>query len=145
MRARSLLAAVLAAAPVAIPRGGSLPDGYAVRTAFLLSPSTDHGRGRLELLEDARITARMRDAIGEAYGGDPCREDPAPVLRALCTTPRTPLRPALLRLLDGSGRVVATREAERPLADLTAMRLHGSVRRTFIFTVDLSAGIGSYS
>jgi hypothetical protein len=40
---------------------------------------------------------------------------------------------------------VATVTAERPLADLAVVRLYGSERRTYLFTVDLSAGVGSYS
>jgi hypothetical protein len=102
--------------------------------------------GRLELLEDARIRPEMRSAIGEAYGGDPCADKPSSVLRRLCSAPsHAALRPAILRLLDGQGRVVSADTAERPLGDLAAVRLYGSMRRAYLFTVDLSAGIGSYS
>lgn len=126
--------------------GASLPNGYVARVSLPLAPGPDRMRGRLELLEDARIRPAMRPAISEAFGGDPCAEGPEAVLRSLCDgSGHSPLRPALLRLLDARGRIVTTYTAERPLADLSVTRLYGSERRTYVFTVDLSAGVGSYS
>ena len=103
--------------------------------------------GRLELLEDARIRVEMRSAIRDAYGGDPCAGQPPIVLKSLCVDSRRAiqLRPALLRLLDDHGRVIAQHSAERSLAELAPAQLYGTRRRTFLFTVDLSAGVGSYS
>jgi hypothetical protein len=127
-------------------RVAQLPAGYAIRTQYVLDLRRDGTAGRIELLEDARIHPGMRDAIGEAWGEDPCRDAPAPVLRSLCTEPhRAPLRPALLRLLDAAGRVVAVDTAKRPLASLAVTRLYASGHPTYLFTVDLSAGFGSYS
>jgi hypothetical protein len=40
---------------------------------------------------------------------------------------------------------VSSIKGERPLAALSTMRLYASDRRTYFFTVDLSAGMGSYS
>ena len=119
--------------------------GYGLHSAMSLGTPTDRVRGRIELLEDARITPDMRHAIADAYGGDPCAGNPA-ALRALCHAPdRAPLRHAMLRLVDARGRVVATQLAERPLAELSAARLYGSRRRTYLYTVDLGIGAGSYA
>jgi hypothetical protein len=128
------------------PAGAPPPTGYRVRTTMPLTPGPDQMRGRLELLEDARIGPNMRKAIAEAYGDDPCADHPPAALRALCEAPgHRPLRAALLRLLDAQGHVVATQTSERPLAKLSTMHLYPSDRRTYFFTVDLSAGMGSYS
>jgi len=146
MQARSLILIAATAMLVGPSALHSQPIGYAMRVAFPLSRGPDRMLGRLELLEDSRIRPAMRSAIAESYGMDPCAAPVAPEIRPLCeSTPHVPLRPALLRLLDESGHEVATRQAERPLAELTSTRLHATARRTFLFTVDLSAGIGSYS
>jgi hypothetical protein len=128
------------------PGGADAPAGYAVRARFDLAPEADATSGRLELLEDARIRPEMREAIREAWGGDPCAELHDAVLEPLCAATRdAPLRPAMLRLLDADGRVVATRAAERPLADLEATEWRGPAQRAYVFTVDQSTGAGSYS
>jgi hypothetical protein len=146
MPPRRLVTIVTVASLLAARTLSAQPSGYAIRTAFPLTTAADRMRGRFELLEDARITPSMRSAVAESYGMDPCAAPVTPVLRPLCEpTPHEPLRPALLRLLDASGHVLATRQAERPLAELATRRLYASARRTFLFTVDLSAGIGSYS
>lgn len=122
------------------------PEGYAVRAAYTLVPGPDRMSGRIDLLEDARIQPSMRTAISEAWGGDPCVDNPVPVLAPLCdVSHRTALRPALLRLLDATGRVVASDTLERPLADLGVANLYGSARSSYKLTVDLTAGIGTYS
>ena len=147
MPPRCLITVVTVASLLAASSLSAQPSGYATRTRFELSLGPDRVHGRLELLEDARITPSMRQAIAESYGMDPCASTPlATALEPLCRRgTRLPLRPALLRLLDASGRVLATRQGERPLGELTVARLYGSSRRTYLFTVDLNAGGGSYS
>ena len=122
------------------------PDGYALRKSYELTPPRDHMTGRIELLEDVRIRPEMRKAITEAYGGDPCAAHPPSVLGALCGDPHhAPLRPAMLRLIDADGRVIATRLLDRPLAFLGGANLYEDRRSSYAVTVDLSAGAGSYS
>jgi hypothetical protein len=121
-------------------------SGYAPSESFVLAPPRDHMRGRIELLEDSRIRPEMRKAITEAYGDDPCADHPARVLDALCGDPHhAPLRPAMLRLVDADGKVIATRTLERPLAQLAAARLYGNDRQSYMLTVDMSVGMGSYA
>ena len=129
------------------PAAGPPPAaGYAVRTTLPLAVGPGRMDGRLELLEDVRIRPEMRSAIAEAFGFDPCSGQRPAVLAPLCGgSDRRALRPALLRLVDAHGRVIASHAAERPLAELSVTRLYGTYRRTYLFTVDLSAGIGSYS
>lgn len=124
-------------------------DGYRVRKVIVVDPEAKAGTSpSVQLLEDARIQPSMRQAIGEAYAGDPCAADPpARVLARLCSEhPRRPLRPALVRLVDPSGRGIDSVAMERPLADVSIAYLYGDdTRPTFPVTVDLSAGFGSYS
>lgn len=102
--------------------------------------------GRLELLEDVRIQPAMREAVRQAWAGDPCADAPPSVLQPICAArPRMALRPALLRLLDDRGRVIASETLARPLAELDVAHLYGSEGRTYLLTVDLSSGAGSYS
>jgi hypothetical protein len=126
--------------------GQTPPAGYRVRVTLPLTPGPDRMRGRLELLEDARIEPNMRTAIAGAFGNEPCDDRPPAALHLLCEAPgHLPLRAALLRLLDAQGHVIATQTSERPLAALSTMRLYASNRRTYFFTVDLTAEMGSYS
>ena len=122
------------------------PAGYVVRTSFALTPERDGIGGRIELLEDARIRPAMREQIAQAYGADPCLGDSRDtVLRPLCAAPRRrPLRPALLRVVDSTGRVVASRRQERQLAELKVAHLYGDSRPTYLLTVDQFLGVGSY-
>jgi hypothetical protein len=153
MKSTALLATYLVLSTfnssVSAQRGAAGPRGYSEPIAFSLSRGSDGIDGRIQILEDARIQPSMLDAIRDAWGENPCAERPPKVLESLCDTPnRPPLRSALLRLLDERGTVIAERVAERPLADLSTMQLHDSTnqaRRTYFFTVDLSAGAGSYS
>jgi len=141
------VALVLLSAVVIGGTSSEPPTGYAARVVIPLRRGPDQMNGRLELLEDARIRPAMRTAIAESYGGDPCADHAAPAVQSLCAGAggRAHLLPALLQLRDDRGRVVATRVAERPLAELSEATLYGTERRTFLFTVDLSAGFGSYS
>jgi hypothetical protein len=140
---RSGLALLLVAAACS-PR--PVQPAYAVQTAFAVTRGRDGVDGRVELLQDARIRPAMHEAIREAYGDDPCSADPPPVLRDLCPPRgRRPLLPARLRLVDASGRVVESRAFERPLAELSVAHLYADARPTYLATVDLSAGFGSYS
>jgi hypothetical protein len=123
----------------------TVPAGYAVDVSLPLAPGPDRMSGRLEVLEDERIRPEMRTAIADAFGDDPCVDRPPAVLESLCRARGQPLRPALLRLKNAHGDIVATRTAARPLAALAMLRLYGTERRTYLFTVDLSAGLGSYS
>jgi hypothetical protein len=139
---------VLAIAHEARAQESPLPTGYSLRTMLQLTEGPDRMSGQLQLLEDARIRPEMEQAIRESWGGNPCLDNPR-VLRELCNVPNgEPLRPALLRIIDSNGQVIATRLAERPIASLVRKSLYGnrpSSRRTYFFTIDLSAGVGSYS
>jgi hypothetical protein len=134
---------------VSAQRPASAPPGYSEHIAFSLVRARDGLEGRIQVLEDSRIQPTMREAIREAWGENPCVERPPHVLQSLCdAADHAPLRPALLRLLDARGDAIAERVAERPLADLSMMQLHDSAsesRTTYFFTIDLSAGAGSYS
>ena len=118
---------------------------YAVRASFPLTQARDRIAGRVELLEDARIKPAMRQAIRESYAEDPCSGDSRALLPQICRDGEPRVLAALFRVVDGTGKTLAARRLERPLAELTVARLAPDANQTYLLTVDLSAGIGSYS
>lgn len=118
---------VVASAPV-IAAASSSPVAkvYATWKSIALRRAADGFDGTLRLLEDARVTAPGANRDARIYGDD------------------GELLNARLELLDAGGNVVATRETNRPIADLEARDLRGDGRPTYLFTVDYSCGMGSY-
>jgi hypothetical protein len=137
-----LVAAVLAGCA----RPHVAPSPYAVRTSFSLARARDGIDGRIELLEDARIRPEHREAIRQAWGFPPCG---APIDSALTTLCRDlggdSLPSAVVRVVSVDGTEIDRRALERPLGELSTVRLYGDARPTYLVTVDLSAGMGSYS
>ena len=66
--------------------GQTSPTGYRVRVTMPLTPGPDRMRGRLELLEDARIEPNMRSAIAGAFGDGPCTDHPPATLHIRWST-----------------------------------------------------------
>jgi hypothetical protein len=102
--------------------------------------------GRVELLEDARITAAVRSAIAAAYavGARPCVDERAEGADFCASVESRPLRPAILQLVGTQGNDLGHLTLERATATLSPMPV--SRRDTVLaVTVDLSADAGSYS
>jgi hypothetical protein len=108
---------------------------------FDLTLAADGFTGRLELLEDARITRELDKNMWPSGGPEMALDPSDPLLKQL---DKSPLQPAALRLLDGKGRVVAEKRLERELARLEVHQLHPGHRSIFV-TTDLTAEFGSYS
>jgi hypothetical protein len=116
-------------------------DGLAIKTTIRLTPATDGFSGRLVLLEDERLTTDLDKLLWGSGGVEMALDSADPRYKALISPP---LRPALLRLQDGSSNTVAEMKLERELARISTASLHAG-RRTILVTTDLSAGFGSYS
>jgi hypothetical protein len=112
-----------------------------VKAHFDLTPAADGFTGRLELLEDARITPELDKSMWQSGGPDMALDPNDPLLKEL---DKSPLQPAVLRLRDGKRSVIAEKKLEREQARLEAHQLHPGHRSIFV-TTDLSAGFGSYS
>jgi hypothetical protein len=148
MRRASLLAAAalaLASTRAVAQERAELPPVYVVRKAIALAAS-DGVAGRLELLEDARITPAIRPELNMGGMEYACVEPDTPPLRAACASARrTRFRGAMVRLVAADGRVLDTRTFERELGDIGFQHLYGTTRRTYFVTNDLSIGMGSYA
>jgi hypothetical protein len=112
-----------------------------VRAHLDLTQSADGFTGRLELLEDARITRELDKTMWQSGGPEMALDPGDPLLKQL---DKSPFQPATLRLLDRKGRVVAEQKLERELARLEVHQLHPGHRSIFV-TTDLTAEFGSYS
>lgn len=141
------LAGACAAPPTAhsvAPTDTGTIAGYRERLSF---DAHDAGlSGRVELLEDARITPAARSAIAAAYavGGRPCVDERAEGANFCASVERVPLRPAIVRLVGTRGNDLGQATLERATASLGRMPV--SQRDTVLaVTVDLSAGAGSYA
>jgi hypothetical protein len=108
---------------------------------LVLNRESDGVDGKLELLEDARLTPAIRKTLWQV--GDPTvafGEDSAQT-RALATPP---LLHAVLRLRDGSGKTLFEKKLKRELAQIEFESIHPGQRTIFV-TTDLSIGFGSYA
>lgn len=118
--------------------------GYHERRSF--DAHTTSANSRVELLEDDRLTATTRPVVETAYaqGERPC-ETRVPRTTQFCTAiARLALRPAMVRLVSGTGKEIGRLTLERATADMSrlAVSRHDSV---LAVSVDLSADFGSYS
>jgi len=102
-----------------------------------LSKATNGIEGELQLMQDARLTPSLRTQL---WGTGPSGSDAAePPLNG------GPLLNAEVRIVNSDGKPVVSEELERPLTKLEAARLYSGSGRTYLVTVDYSAGWGSYS
>jgi hypothetical protein len=137
----STLAAALALllAAGAAPASGA---GYTLRSSIALTPETDGFRGRLELLTDHRLTAAIDSLEWNTAAFDRC-DEPDSIVAALCKqTAREPLRLALVRVADSTGRVIQTVTLRSVLARVQPCAPYGTARRLYLVTEDLSAVAG---
>ena len=142
MPARSLAAGVLAllltqAAAASEP---AVPDGYAVHQSLALDQAANGMTGALQILEDSRIGPALRAEMWRQTTDTDLILDEKNPLRA--TFAKAPPRPAHLRLVDGSGKVVADQPFDVPLADIDRQQLHDGTP-TFLVSADHSLGTGA--
>ena len=112
-----------------------------VKQSIEFSSSSDGFAGRLELLEDARLTGDLEKVLWGSGGPEMALDEKDPRYQQLTTVP---LRNAALRLKDQNGNEIQEMKLEREQARLRVESLHLG-HRTILVTTDLSAGFGSYS
>jgi hypothetical protein len=122
-------------------------SGYRINKAISVSSVAGVAATRLELLEDERLTPKIRETwqgVGAAMSCAEPADDPD-VARLCASFAEHPLRGALLRLVSESQGVLDQRLFEREVADLTPARLYDAGPAVFAVTVDYSVGFGSYA
>jgi hypothetical protein len=112
-----------------------------VVSTLTLTAASDGFNGKLELLEDARLTPALEKKLWGSGGPEMALDENDPRYKDLTTNL---LLNAVLRLKDTHGKTVAQSELEREQARIRFERLHPG-RRAILVTTDLSAGAGSYS
>jgi hypothetical protein len=119
-------------------RPGSITPKYVVVAQLPLSQSENQIDGKLQILEDARLTPPLRKALWGS-GDVNVEEDPS-----LAEFKADPPHNAMVRVVARKG-VVQTFPLERSLVRLEAAKLYGTPHLTYLVTVDYSAGFGSYN
>ena len=121
-------------------------EGYALYQTILIDHGKSDGR-HLQVLEDERLTPGMRRLmwggskapLAIAAGLGLSLQDPA-IARLL----DPPIRPAMLRLLDASGKTLALRHFDCPLAELNETPLPQGPTEVWAIGVDCHTGSGNY-
>jgi hypothetical protein len=113
----------------------------AVKATIQLAPATDGFDGKLELLEDSRLTPELDKTLWGAGGPEMALDENDPLYKQLASAP---LQHATLRLKDRHGKGIKEMTLDREQARISVQTLH-PVHRTILVTIDLSAGFGSYS
>ncbi len=112
---------------------------YATAYSLPLTQRINGVDGHLQLRQDARLNEKLSQLLWGS-GGDNLEGK-----QALAVFKGAPPRNAVIQLVDSAGKVLHSEVLERPLAKLRIEHLYGDVRRTYLLTVDYSAGFGSYS
>jgi hypothetical protein len=112
---------------------------YKIAAQLPLALAEDHIEGRIQILEDARLTPALLEKLW-GMGDIDFDEDPQ-----LIAFKAEPLRNAEVRLTTRAGTTTGAIKLERPLARLKSTQLYATPDRTFLITVDYSAGFGSYN
>ncbi len=121
--------------------------GYRVTRSIAVLRTHGEPVTRVEVLEDERLTPRIREAWWGSSADMPCVDPPEdPEVARLCKSIEDhPLRGAQVRLVSDQGDVLDQRVFERELAEISQVALYGADRRAFAVTVDYSVGFGSYA
>jgi hypothetical protein len=127
---------------VASAGGAPVPPGYRLNATVQLEGKFAGIDGRLELLEDERVTPPS-DIIKYIPGNGGCEYFPTAEERRLCES-LSSLRGPVLRLVDASGREVSELVLAGPLGDLSVEHLYTSGRPTYFVTDDPVCRVSSY-
>ena len=125
-------------APPAAARGAA-PVGFSVVQPL---PVASPGSPRLVLLEDRRLTLRLREELWGKGDVDIVLDEHDPLVTEV---KRRPLLNARLQLLSFAGAVVAETRTEHPLAKVEVAPIHGLPAPAVVFTVDESVGMGGFN
>ena len=122
--------------------GISVPEGYVVHQSISLDRATHGFDGTLEVLEDARVTPELQEAMWRVSA------DPRQVLAD--NDPQRPsfeknqLLNAQLRLVTSDGRIAFEDKFVWPLAEIEASPLSNAGDPVIFVTTDNTTNFGSY-
>ena len=137
----SSMATAAIAANQAVKDGPSTSD-YIVYQSFRLTKRLHGIDGRLQLLQDARLTEAHRSAMWNVSSDiDFVFNEDDELRKPFKNLP--PLN-AILRIVDRQGQVVEFEE-RAVLAELEEVKLYPSDRSTYLLTDDYSVGSGAYN
>jgi hypothetical protein len=125
----------------AVPVAWAQQAHLVVARSLTLTGALDGFDGRLEVLEDSRITSGVEKKLWGMGDPDIAYYGDAPRIKELTDVP---LHHAVLRLKDALGNVVARKTMRRELVRVRFGLLHSGWRTIFV-TTDLSIGMGSYA
>ncbi len=117
------------------------PQTYAIVQTFPLSQVSNGIDGRIELLMDARLSPSVREQLWGKGDWSLVLPQDSNLFKDFSALP--PLN-AKLRIRDDTGKLVAERSLERPLANLEEWR-PASEKGGYLLSIDFSAGFGSYN
>lgn len=137
--ARNLLFSLLVVLPARIVSGQS--KGLRVVSSLNLTVASDGFSGRVELLQDSRLTPDLAKLLWGSGGPELALDPGDPLYKELTALP---LKDAAIRLVDQHSRTIQELTLKREQALIGAELLHPGFR-TILVTTDLSAGFGSYS
>lgn len=121
--------------------------GYRITNSIDLSASAAAATARIELLEDQRLSPKIREELRGKDVAMFCAEPPRDSDAAsLCASIKDrALRGAMVRLVDQKRTVLDQRTFARELAEISPARLYKPPRNVFAVTVDFGVGFGSYA
>ena len=117
-------------------------QAYEITQEFGLSQEENGMNGKIELLMDVRLTPSVREQLWDKGDWSFVLSSESELFKDFSTFPP---RNAKLIIRDETGKVVAERALERPLASLEECGPNRGGKGGYLLTVDFSIGSGSYN
>jgi len=115
---------------------------YAVYQSIPLNPTENGIEGSLQILQDKRVTPEYRKTWGMSANPQSALGEDAPLVQSIKARP---LQDGHLRLVGVDGRKIVDEALEAPLGEVKEVFLYGTKFPTYLVSVDLGIGFGSYA
>jgi hypothetical protein len=132
----------LAQAHSATAAEDDLAAEYDIHQSMPLSPRETGVNGALQILQDKRVTPEYRKAWGMSADPYMAMYGDTPFIQSI---EAKPLRNGRFRLVGADGRIIFDEELEAPLGEIKQEFLYGTTFPTYLVSVDLGVGFGSYA
>jgi hypothetical protein len=137
--------ALVAALGISTAVGAGTPDvpaGYVVFQTVALDARESGIDGALEVLQDARLTDKFREAWGASSDFAMVLKEDDPLF---ISAAHDPLKSGRLRLVDNSGHVLSEEVFTVPLGKIDIEHLYGTKFPSYLVSIDYGRGYGSHS
>ena len=136
--------ALIALCLVATASGRAVPpqQTFAVTQSFTLRQAPNGVSGTLELLMDSRLTASIREEMWGQGDWSIVFPPESSIFKEFSALPPGSAR---IEIRDNSGKLLATRALDVPLAKIEEWSPVGKTNWGYLLTQDYSTGMGSYS